>query len=162
MLRSPDYPNSEVDTIFRNNRTCFKRLQGLAVVVLAVAALAISPLGTKAFGISEKTLTPVYRHWIHQEVNYIITRAERNEFLALKTDDERDKFIERFWELRNPSPGAPANSYKEDIYKPIEYANDHFPTNGSNDGWETDMGRIYIPLGPPQQKRSMNLSRSSS
>jgi len=152
MLRSPDSPNSEVDTILRNKRTRFKWLPRLAAVVLGVAALAISPLGTQAFGISEKTLTPIYRHWIHQEVNYIITRAEKNEFLNLKTDDERDKFIERFWELRNPSPGAPANSYKEDIYKRIEYANDHFTTNGSNDGWNTDMGRIYITLGPPQQK----------
>jgi len=152
MLRSPDSTNSEVDTILRNKRTRFKWLPRLAAVVLAVTALAMSPLATRAFGISEKTLTPIYRHWIHQEVNYIITRAERNEFLALKTDDERDKFIERFWELRNPSPGAPTNSYKEDIYKRIEYANDHFTTNGSNDGWNTDMGRIYITLGPPQQK----------
>ncbi len=105
MLRSPDSPNSEVHTILRNRRTRFNWLPRLAAVVLAVTALAISPLATQAFGISEKTLTPIYRHWIHQEVNYIITRAERNEFLALKTDDERDKFIERFWELRNPSPG---------------------------------------------------------
>src|SRR5258706_110443 len=152
MLPSPDSPNSEVDAILRNERTGFKWLPRLAAGVLAVAALAISPLPPQACGISEKPLAPIYRHWIHQEVNYIITRAERNEFLALKTDDERDKFIERFWELRNPSPGAPANSYKEDIYKRIEYANDHFTTNGSNDGWNTDMGRIYITLGLPQQK----------
>jgi len=64
MFRSPDSPNSEVDTILRNKRTRFKWLPRLAAVVLAVAALAISPLGTQAFGISEKTLTPIYRHWI--------------------------------------------------------------------------------------------------
>jgi GWxTD domain-containing protein len=136
----------------QNPLTIFRSASRLALLAVGLATLAILPLSPSAFAVSEKTLAPTYRHWIHQEVNYIITRAERNEFLNLKTDDERDKFIERFWELRNPSPGAPGNSYKEDIYKRIEYANDHFSTNGSNDGWETDMGRIYITLGPPQQK----------
>ena len=62
MLRCPDSPNSEVDTILRNKRTRFEGLPRLAAVVLGVAALAISPLATQAFGVSEKTLTPIYRH----------------------------------------------------------------------------------------------------
>jgi GWxTD domain-containing protein len=156
MLREPHSPAFEVEVTLQNPSPRFRHvsLSTLAFLTFCLAVFcvaALTPSPAFAF-ISEKTLTPIYRHWIHQEVNYIITRAERNEFLALKTDDERDKFIERFWELRNPSPGAPANSYKEDIYKRIEYANDHFSTNGSNDGWDTDMGRIYITLGPPQQK----------
>ena len=110
------------------------------------------PLATPVFGASDKNLPPNYRHWLRQEVNYIITRNEKNEFLELKTDDERDKFIERFWELRNPDPGAPSNTFKEEHYKRLEYATDHFSSNSTNDGWDTDMGRIYITLGPPQQK----------
>ena len=129
----------------------FRRVASVAVFFLA--AISVGPMvSVPACAISEKTLPPTYRHWIHQEVNYIITRNEKNEFLELKTDDERDKFIERFWELRNPDPGAPGNSYKEEIYKRIEYADDHFSSNRSHDGWNTDMGRIYITLGAPQQK----------
>src|SRR5258706_13967737 len=102
MLRSPDSPNSEVHTILRNRRTRLNWLPRLAAVVLAVTALAMSPLATRAFGISGKTLTPIFRHWIHQELNYLITLAERNKFLAPKTDDDRAKFIARFSELRDP------------------------------------------------------------
>ena len=143
----------EVNAILLSSRrpsAFFRQSSALFLVVASVfASLA---LVIPANAASDKNLPPTYRHWVHQEVNYIITRAERNEFLALKTDDERDKFIERFWELRNTTPGAPGNPYKEEIYKRIEYANDHFSTNGSNDGWDTDMGRIYITLGAPQQK----------
>ena len=148
----PDSRSSEVETILPTTRPRFAPLPRLAVVVLSLAILALIPLSVPAFGISDKNLPPTYRHWLRQEVNYIITRAEKNEFLELKTDDERDKFIERFWELRNPDPGAPSNSYKEEIYKRIEYANDHFSSNDSHDGWNTEMGRIYITLGAPQQK----------
>ena len=156
MRREPNSPVLEVQITLHSPspRSRLASRLTLAAIIYCLAAFcvaAFTPAPAFAF-ISEKTLSPLYRHWIHQEVNYIITRAERNEFLALKTDDERDKFIERFWELRNPTPGAPGNSYKDEIYKRIEYANDHFTTNGSNDGWETDMGRIYITLGPPQQK----------
>ena len=146
MFRSADSPNSEVDIILRTPRYSSKYFY--CSVILILFLLAVTP----ARAISDKTLTPIYRHWLRQEVNYIITRGERDEFLQLKTDDERDKFIDRFWELRNPNPGAPGNSYKEDIYKRIEYANDHFSATGSNDGWDSDMGRIYITLGAPQQK----------
>ena len=154
MLRAPNSPALEAQVTLRS--PSFRGVSGCTRVLLAsclaaFCVVSLTAISASAF-ISEKTLTPIYRHWIHQEVNYVITRAEKNEFLALKTDDERDKFIERFWELRNPSPGAPDNSYKQEIYKRIEYANDHFSTNGSNDGWNTDMGRIYITLGAPQQK----------
>jgi GWxTD domain-containing protein len=151
MVRNPDPTNFEVHAILHIPSIRSGYSHRLAVLVLGLAALAMG-LSTSAFAASEKNLAPNYRHWIHQEVNYIITRAEKNEFLALKTDDERDKFIERFWELRNTTPGAPGNPYKEDIYKRLEYAEDHFSSNTSHDGWNTDMGRIYITLGAPQQK----------
>src|SRR5579883_2194869 len=68
----------------------------------------------------------------------------------LTSDEARDKFIEHFWEIRNPNPGAPTNTYRDEHYQRLEYASDHFGSHGN--GWATDMGRIYITLGPPQQK----------
>jgi GWxTD domain-containing protein len=95
---------------------------------------------------SIKDLPSHYRSWIQDEVNYIITSEEKNAFLLLGTDDERDKFIERFWELRNPVPGAPTNTYKNEIYQRIEYAKQYLG------GVHTDMGQTYITLGEPKQR----------
>lgn len=152
MFRSPHFPRIKVKTMLRIPAIRPSGVSHIVAWFLCFTMLCLSPLVTPAFAASEKNLAPTYRKWIHQEVNYIITRTEKNEFLELKTDDERDKFIERFWELRNTTPGAPGNPYKEEHYKRLEYADDHFSSNSSHDGWNTDMGRIYITLGPPQQK----------
>jgi GWxTD domain-containing protein len=96
-------------------------------------------------------LPPAFANWLNHDVAYIITSEEKQAFLALSTDDEREKFIERFWELRNPTPGAPTNPYREEHYRRLAYVEQYFGT-GHNDGWRTDRGQIYITLGAPQQK----------
>lgn len=95
---------------------------------------------------SVKDLPPRYRTWLQDEVNYIINNDERNVFLNLGTDEERDKFINQFWEVRNPNPGAPTNTYKEEIYRRIEYARSYL------DGVHSAMGQVYITLGEPKQR----------
>jgi GWxTD domain-containing protein len=100
---------------------------------------------------SEK-LPPKYNEWLKKDVAYIITNEERATFRGLNSDEAREKFIERFWEVRNPNPGAPTNSYKDEHYQRLEYASQHFAPSGRGDGWATDMGRVYITLGAPQQK----------
>ncbi|HVN94057.1 MAG TPA: GWxTD domain-containing protein [Terracidiphilus sp.] len=98
-----------------------------------------------------KDLPPHYRHWLNAEVNYIISGSEKKEFLTLNTDAERDAFIDTFWRIRNPDPGSSINSYKDEHYKRLAYANEHYGTIGRDDGWRTDRGRMYIILGPPKQ-----------
>ena len=88
-----------------------------------------------------------YKKWLDQTVRWIITDQERRAFKSLTNDEERDAFIENFWARRNPNPGSPYNSYREDIYRRIAYANAHF-TDGEP-GWMTDRGMIYIKYGPP-------------
>ncbi len=100
----------------------------------------------------EKELLPVYRDWLNGPVSYIITAEERSAFLHLNTNEERENFIEAFWERRNPDPGSAENTYKEDYYERIAYANEHF-TSGIP-GWKTDRGRIYLIWGPPDDKES--------
>ena len=94
-----------------------------------------------------------YREWLDRDVVYIITKDERDEFQRLSSDDERDKFISDFWDIRNPEPGAPGNSYKEEIYRRIAFANARFGMGSGGEGWRTDRGRTYITLGEPQQKQ---------
>ena len=98
-----------------------------------------------------KELPPRYRHWLNEEVNYIIDSNERREFLSLTTDVQRDSFIDAFWRIRNPDPSSAVNPYKEEHYKRLAYANERYGTIGRDDGWRTDRGRIYIILGPPKQ-----------
>lgn len=111
-------------------------------------AVTVLTLLSGAFG-SEK-LPKRYSEWLKKDVAYIITNDEKAAFKGLTTDEARDKFIEHFWEIRNPNPGAPTNPYREEHYQRLQYASDHFGKFG--DGWNTDMGHIYITLGAPQQK----------
>ena len=97
---------------------------------------------------TEQSLGPAYAKWLNEDVAYIIDQAERSAFLALTTDEERDKFIEQFWERRNPTPGA-ANKVKEEHYRRLAYANEHFASGVP--GWQTDRGHIYILYGPPDE-----------
>jgi GWxTD domain-containing protein len=91
-----------------------------------------------------------YRHWLEEEAAYIITSTERDVFLKLETDREREIFIEAFWKHRDPTPGTPQNEFRDEHFKRIKYANEYFGRGTPRPGWMTDRGRIYIILGPPQ------------
>jgi len=93
-----------------------------------------------------------YKKWLSDEVPYIITDQERAAFKKLTTDDEREAFIENFWERRNPNPESPENEFKEEYYRRIAYANEHFASGLP--GWKTDRGRIYIMYGPADEVES--------
>jgi len=90
-----------------------------------------------------------YKKWLSEEVPYIITDTERSAFKKLGTDDEREAFIENFWERRNPNPESPENEFKEEYYRRIAYANEHYASGIP--GWKTDRGRIYIMYGPADE-----------
>lgn len=97
---------------------------------------------------TELSCGPRYVKWLNEDVVYIIDQAERTAFLALTTDEERDRFIEQFWERRNPTPGA-TNKFKDEHYRRLVYANEHFAS--AVPGWQTDRGHIYILYGPPDE-----------
>lgn len=99
---------------------------------------------------SPKDLPPVYRRWLEEEVVYIITPKEKEVFLQLETDRERELFIEGFWKHRDPSPSTSENEFKKEHYRRLDYANKHFGRDTPGPGWRTDMGRIYIILGEPK------------
>jgi GWxTD domain-containing protein len=98
-----------------------------------------------------ETSADAFQHWVNEEVTYIITDAERNAFNQLQSNEEREKFIEQFWERRNPTPGGVENAFRAEHYRRIAFANDHFPANSGIPGWKNDRGRIYITFGPPDE-----------
>ena len=97
----------------------------------------------------KKELDSQYKTWLDQDVVYIITPEERHTFLHLTTNEEREQFIEAFWQRRNPDPDSAENTFKEEHYRRIAYANEHFASGIP--GWKTDRGKIYIMWGPPDE-----------
>lgn len=100
----------------------------------------------------KKELETPYRKWLNEDVTYIITDEERAAFKKLQTDEEREQFIEQFWLRRDPTPDSIENEFKEEHYRRIAYANEHYASGIP--GWKTDRGRIYITYGPPDEIES--------
>ncbi|MBA4125036.1 MAG: GWxTD domain-containing protein [Acidobacteria bacterium] len=91
----------------------------------------------------------IYSEWTSKDVEYIITGDEKKAYKALKTDEERENFIENFWRRRDPDPDTEENEYREEYYERIAYANEHYASGIP--GWKTDRGRIYITFGKPDE-----------
>src|ERR1019366_10399770 len=100
----------------------------------------------------QKELDTPYKKWLQEEVPYIISDEERSAFLHLQTNEEREQFIEAFWQRRDPTPDTVENEFKEEHYRRIAYANERFASGVP--GWRTDRGRTYIVYGPPDEIES--------
>ena len=94
-------------------------------------------------------LSKTYRKWLDEDVRWIITDEEKSAFMQLSNDEERDQFIEAFWQRRDPTPDTEENEFKEEHYRRIAYANEHYAAGIP--GWKTDRGRTYIVFGPADE-----------
>ncbi len=127
-VTTPAQPTDEIDPLKRQPNEKQKKQQKRAVNV---------------------ELSRVYKKWLNEDVIWIITDQERAAFKQLSNDEERDNFIEAFWQRRDPTPDTEENEYKEEHYRRIAYANEHFAAGIP--GWKTDRGRIYIMYGPADE-----------
>ena len=100
------------------------------------------------FQVKTESLAPQYQDWL-RITTYIIRDKERDVFLKLGNDRDRDIFIEMFWKTRDPTPATPENEYRDEIYRRFKEANRKYHFGSSREGWQTDRGRIYIILGEP-------------
>src|SRR5712692_5548190 len=128
---SPAQPTDEIDPLKRQPNEKQKKQQKASLKV---------------------ELTKVYKKWLNEDVVWIITDQERAAFKQLSNDEERDNFIEAFWQRRDPTPDTEENEYKEEHYRRIAYTNEHFAAGIP--GWKTDRGRIYIMYGPADEVES--------
>jgi GWxTD domain-containing protein len=122
------------------------------LVFLSLGTLSSTPSGKQANFINSgkaarEDLSQYYKKWLGEDASYIIADEERSVFKRLINDEERNSFIEQFWNRRNPDPYSSVNSFKEEHYRRIAYANEHFASGIP--GWKTDRGRIYIMYGKP-------------
>lgn len=90
-----------------------------------------------------------YKRWLERDAAYIITNKEKEIFLKLETNEDREKFVENFWRRRDPNPNTEENEFREEYYERIAHANENF--SSGIQGWKTDRGRIYIAYGKPDK-----------
>ena len=111
------------------------------------------PIGEKQKKENAKSLKQelgkTYKKWLDEDVRWIISDEERAAFKQLSNDEERDQFIEGFWQRRDPTPDTVENEFKEEHYARIAYANEHFAAGIP--GWKSDRGRMYIMYGKPDE-----------
>ncbi len=99
----------------------------------------------------------LYQKWLTEDVAWIISDQERSDFKKLSTSQQRKDFVIAFWDRRNPTPGAETNTFKEEHYRRLAYANKHFAEGMP--GWETDRGRFYVSYGPPDSIETLTNSQ---
>jgi GWxTD domain-containing protein len=102
---------------------------------------------------SQSDFKSVYERWMDEDVAYIITPEEKRAFLLLKSDAERERFIEQFWRARESKAGGNQNAYRTEHYRRFAFANQNFGVSNVP-GWKTARGRIYITLGQPDEIRN--------
>jgi len=124
------------------------RVSALCAAAL-VAAFIAGPAGAAGQKDAKPGLPETHRKWLEEEVVYIIGATEREVFLKLQSDRERDLFIEAFWKQRDPAAGTPENEFKTEHYRRIAYADRYLGRDAPRPGWRTDRGRIHIILGEP-------------
>jgi GWxTD domain-containing protein len=123
-----------------------KRLVPFVCSGLLTAALIAA--GGQASKPSEAGLADKHGDWL-ELVTYIITPGENEVFLTLRTERDRDFFIEAFWKQRDPTPGTPENEYRDEHLRRFAHANKFYGRGTVREGWRTDRGRISIILGEP-------------
>ncbi|MBS1858632.1 MAG: GWxTD domain-containing protein [Acidobacteria bacterium] len=125
----------------------------LAAMALVCAGAVALPAWQAPAPQARPEVSNPYEKWLNEDVAYIIEDRERAAFKSLRTNEEREHFIEQFWLRRDPTPGTVENEFKEEHYRRIAYTNEHF-ADPTLPGWKTDRGRIYIVYGPPDEKES--------
>lgn len=119
-----------------------------AAALLVIAACPWSPSDAKTRYRPSDAPTP---EWREGPVRYIITRSEDKEFQSLQSEEARSRFIGTFWIRRDPTPGTPGNEFRSDFWRRVRRADALYGKETPKPGWLTDMGKIYILFGPPDE-----------
>jgi GWxTD domain-containing protein len=85
----------------------------------------------------------------YDKTRLVMTSAEEDIFLHLPDLEARREFMKEFWERRDPDPETEQNEFREELERRLEYVTKRFREGGK--GINTDRGRIYFYLGPPDK-----------
>jgi GWxTD domain-containing protein len=86
--------------------------------------------------------------WSTSPEAYFLTSEERTEWKTLDSGLERDRFKERYWLKRDPTPGTEKNEFRDVILGRIKNADARFPI-GKVPGSRTKRGMVFVVFGTP-------------
>jgi len=88
-----------------------------------------------------------------------IAEPEEIEVLRTTPSERQPEAWEAFWRKRDPTPETVRNEAMLEFFRRVHYADTHFQGFGA--GWRSDMGRVYIRHGPPDQVETRPATASS-
>lgn len=117
------------------------------LILICALCVSLQAQETKSIICDKPSNANDYKKWLEKDVLYIITKDEKESFLKLNTNEEREIFIQNFWLRRDPTPNTKENEFFDEYYNRIAYTNEIF--SSGIPGWRTDRGFIYISYGKP-------------
>jgi|GEM_PF-1814305 len=115
------------------------------------SAAAASPAGGP-----DAVIDPIYAGMKERElddeygkVRYIASDLERKVWDELTGAEAKGRFLTHFWQMRDPSPGTPANEERDDYFKRVEEAKNLYAAPMVPNGWDSDRGRVLLQYGKP-------------
>ena len=88
-------------------------------------------------------------NWADGPIKWILTSEEKRTWTQLTSGGERQEFVDKFWEARNPQPGNPDNPYRTAFERRVAFADANFVQAEGTRGSMTDRGMVFVLLGPP-------------
>lgn len=126
-------------------------------VFTAAAAIIIVTFGmVSCGGVSQKAaLDPVAagEDEFFETTRFIMLRDEIKIYKHLPDQEFRDDFIKEFWRKRDPNPETRENEARTEFYSRVAFVNRWFSEkSGKNRGLDSDRGKVYLYLGPPDER----------
>jgi GWxTD domain-containing protein len=142
-----------------------------AGVSVAVTAATLVPAQSRAgttMPSQSAASQPLPDHWFdddewHLETVPLLTPDELRAYMRVKTRAERDSFIAKFWRSHDPTPKTPANEFRREFERRIRFAKERYADHDSSAtfGYQTDRGRWYVSVGPPDEVRVLPSNRGT-
>ena len=100
---------------------------------------------------AQDEFVPRHKEWL-ELVDPIITKIEREIFAQLRTNADRDKFIQTFWKRRDTKPDTETNEFYEEYMERVRFADRYFGFETFGKGSRSERGYFYLLLGPPLER----------
>ncbi len=129
------------------------------LIFLALLALFFVSGEARAASLGVINLDKPTKDWYQGPVRYILTSQEVKAYKSLETEVDRQNFIDWFWKRRDFDPTTPANEYRarfeQRVFETLRMFGDTVKP-----GWKTDMGKIYIVVGPPDEMNKDTMAKT--
>jgi GWxTD domain-containing protein len=145
-IASPPYPKTTVD-LFEQAR----KEAGGRSATMSLAYASFTPPPGWALAPDE--------HWIESPVRYLLTPAQKKEYVTFTTNAERAAFVEAFWKQLDPTPTTDVNEFRNEFERRVAFTDANFATD-KQAGRYSDRAPVFVFLGPPTYAAMGNLSTS--